>query len=53
MEVLYEIFLKNMPELVHLVAEHNISAKSPDLMNSSLDLEHYFLLKHHGLVEGI
>lgn len=40
--------------LEHLcsVAEHSISAKSPDLLNSSLDFENYFLLKHHGLMEG-
>jgi len=30
-----------MPELAYSVAEYIISAKCPDLLNSSLDLENY------------
>lgn len=40
-----------MPDLVYSVAEHNILAKAPALLNSFLDLENYFLLNLHGLLE--
>lgn len=40
-----------MPEFVY--SEHNSLAKTPDLLNSFLDLENYFLLNHQGILEGV
>lgn len=42
-----------IPEFVCSVAEHSISAKTPDLLSSFLDLENSLLLNHHGLLEEI